>query len=169
MSHTLAAPTVPAVPAVLLHGHLDQPAELTVAQLRELPSHRVAAGFNCRTSGAQQHSFEGPKLWDVLRAAGPRVDLDTRKSRLRYLLTVTGADGHFALLSWAEIDPDFGGQQILLATGIDGIPLDAAGPQLVVPADTCGARYISGIVEVWVGPLQDWAPEHGPGAHRAGG
>jgi hypothetical protein len=140
-----------------LHGHLDQPSDLTVEELRRLPSERVTAGFNCRTSGARQHLFEGPRLWDVLRAAGPRVDLDTRKARLRYLLTVSGADGHFALLSWAEIDPDFGGQQILLATSIDGVPLDADGPQLVVPADTCGARYVSGITAVWVGPLHEWA------------
>jgi DMSO/TMAO reductase YedYZ molybdopterin-dependent catalytic subunit len=140
-------------PALTLHGDLDQPAELTVEQLRRLPAHRARVTFDCRTSGAQQHEFEGPKLWDVLLAAGPRADLATRKARLRYLLTVTGADGHFALLSWAEIDPDFGGQQILLATSIDGKPLDDSGPQLVVPADTCGARYISGITAVWVGPL----------------
>lgn len=152
MSHTISA-----VPAVRLHGHLEHPAELTVEQLRHLPSHQVQAGFNCRTSGARQHTFEGPRLWDVLRTAGPRVDLDTRKARLRYLLTVSGADGHFALLSWAEIDPDFGDQQILLATSIDGSPLDADGPQLVVPADTCGARYVSGITAVWVGPLQAWS------------
>jgi hypothetical protein len=141
-----------------LHGHLDRPSDLTVEQLRSLPSERVRAGFNCRTSGARQHLFEGPRLWDVLCAAGPRVDLSTRKERLRYLLTVSGADGHFAVLSWAEIDPDFSGQQILLATSIDGAPLDDAGPQLVVPADTCGARYISGITAVWVGPLPDRAP-----------
>jgi hypothetical protein len=58
------------------------------------------------------------------------------------------------VLSWAEIDPEFGGQQILLATSIDGTPLDDTGPQLVVPADVCGARYVSGITEVWVGEPQ---------------
>ncbi|MFC1417985.1 hypothetical protein [Streptacidiphilus cavernicola] len=144
-------------PAVLLHGHLDRPTELTVRQLRELPCHRAEVSFDCRTSGPQRHSFQGPKLWDVLHAAKPRADSGTRKARLGHLLTVTGADGHFAVLSWAEIDPEFSGRGILLATSIDGRPLDAAGPQLVVPEDTCGARYVSGITAVWVGPLHAWS------------
>ncbi|MFI5532877.1 hypothetical protein ACIA8O_30515 [Kitasatospora sp. NPDC051853] len=141
--------------AVRLRGLLDALAELTVAQLRDLPSHRVEARFDCLGSGEQHHGFEGPRLWDVIRTAEPRVDLVGRKQRLRLLLTVTGADGHLAVLSWAEIDPDFGGQQILLATSIDDTPLDTPGPQLVVPADRCGARYVSGITEVWLGPAPD--------------
>jgi DMSO/TMAO reductase YedYZ molybdopterin-dependent catalytic subunit len=149
---------------LLLHGDLERPAELTVEQLRRLPAQCARVTFDCRTSGARQHTFEGPKLWDVLRASGSRAELAHRKARLRHLLTVTGADGHVALLSWAEIDPEFGGQQILLATSIDDAPLDDAGPQLVVPGDSCGARYISGITEVWVGALdgrsavQRWEP-----------
>ncbi|MER5864951.1 molybdopterin-dependent oxidoreductase [Kitasatospora sp. NPDC002040] len=139
--------------AVLFHGELEAPVELTVAQLRELPSHSVRVGFDCLGSGRQEHSFEGPRLWDVLRSTGPQVDLTGRKQRLRHLLTVTGADGHLAVVSWAEIDPDFGGQSILLATSIDGTPLDGPGPQLVVPADACGARYISGITAVWLGAV----------------
>lgn len=69
---------------------------------------------------------------------------------MRFLIAVTGADGHRALLSWAEIDPDFGQARVLLATRIDGTPLDARGPQLVLPQDRCGARHISGITAVRV-------------------
>lgn len=61
-----------------------------------------------------------------------------------------GADGHHALLTWAEIDPDFGRAPVLLAVRIDGTPLDRAGPQLVVPQDRCGARHISGITAITV-------------------
>ena len=145
-------------PAVRLHGHLHQPGELTVEQLRELPVHRVQVSFDCRSNGPQHHSFEGPKLWDVLRTAGPQLEFATRKGRLGHLITITGTDGHFTLLSWAEIDPEFSGQQILLATSMDDSPLDEAGPQLVVPTDRCGARYISGITDVWLGPLDAWRP-----------
>ncbi|MEU9130847.1 molybdopterin-dependent oxidoreductase [Kitasatospora sp. NPDC048540] len=151
MSSPAAALNRPAT--VHLHGSLAEPLRLTVAELRELPSHRIEVSFDCLGSGVQRHGFEGPKLWDVLRTARPQIDFTGRKQRLGLLLTVTGADGHRAVLSWAEIDPDFGGQQILLATSIDGAPLDRTGPQLVVPSDHCGARYISGITEVWVGPL----------------
>ncbi|MEZ0089170.1 molybdopterin-dependent oxidoreductase [Streptacidiphilus sp. EB129] len=145
-------------PAVRWHGHIDQPAELTVQQLRALPSHHARVTFDCRTSWPQHHTFEGPRLWDVLHTTRPRPESATRKARLGHLLTVTGADGHFALLSWAEIDPEFSGQQFLLATSIDGRPLDATGPQLVVPTDSCGARYISAVTAVWVGPLHAWQP-----------
>ncbi|WP_441246818.1 molybdopterin-dependent oxidoreductase [Kitasatospora sp. McL0602] len=134
--------------AVLFHGRFDHPVELTVEQLRALPARRVEVSFDCLGSGMQRHTFDGPLLWDVLRASHPLVDLATRKQRLRHLLAVTGADGHLAVVSWAEVDPDFGGQQILLATAIDGRPLDADGPQLVIPADACGARYVSGITAV---------------------
>lgn len=58
---------------------------------------------------------------------------------------MSGADGHHVLLSWAEIDPDFGQARVLLAVTIDGTPLDRAGPQLVLPQDRCGARHVSGI------------------------
>ncbi|MEE1782493.1 molybdopterin-dependent oxidoreductase [Streptomyces sp. SP17BM10] len=143
----------PARATVRLHGHLDLPAELTVDELRTLPAHRVEVSFDCRTEGEQRHGYEGPALWDVLRAARPRIDFSGRKHRLRFLLSVAGADGHRAVVSWAEIDPDFGGQEILLATSMDGAPLDAAGPQLVVPDDHCGARYVSGVTDVWLGPL----------------
>ncbi|QKW17696.1 molybdopterin-dependent oxidoreductase [Kitasatospora sp. NA04385] len=144
--------TTTAAPAVRFHGSVEEPLRLTVAQLRTLPAQRVEVSFDCLTEGEQRHGFEGPKLWDVVHRARPRIDLRGRKQRLRFLLTVTGADGHCAVLSWAEIDPDFGGQQILLATSADGTPLDGAGPQLVVPADRCGARYIGGVTEVWIGP-----------------
>ncbi|MFJ3792354.1 molybdopterin-dependent oxidoreductase [Kitasatospora sp. NPDC090091] len=140
---------------VRLHGDLDRPGELTVEQLRALPAHRVAVSFDCLAEGEQRHGFEGPALLDVLRVAGPRIDFTGRKQRLRFLLAVSGADGHRAVVSWAEIDPDFGGQRILLATSMDDAPLDDAGPQLVVPDDRCGARYVSGVTAVWLGQVNE--------------
>jgi hypothetical protein len=154
VSRSDASALAPTHPSVRLHGLLDAPGEVTVTQLRELPVSRVEARFDCLGSGEQRHRFERPRLWDVVRAARPVVDLRGRKARLRFLLAVTGADGHCAVVSWAEIDPDFGGQQILLATSVDGTPLDEHGPQLVVPGDHSGARYISGITDVWVGPFE---------------
>jgi hypothetical protein len=46
---------------------------------------------------------------------------------------------------------------VLLAAGIDGTPLDRAGPQLVLPQDRCGARHISGINAIRVdGRYPSW-------------
>ncbi|UKY48453.1 molybdopterin-dependent oxidoreductase [Streptomyces inhibens] len=136
----------------LIHGQLRRPLTLTVADLRERwPQRRAEVVFDCATNGPQHHTFEGPLLRDVLDEAGPAFDARRRKDRSRYLLAVTGGDGHHTALSWAEIDPDFGDAPVLLATAMDGRRLDEAGSQLVVPSDRCGARYISAITGIWVG------------------
>lgn len=73
-----------------------------------------------------------------------------RKDRLRFLIALLAADGHRVVLAWAEIDPEFGNGGVLLGLSRDGEPLDAEGPQLVVPGDTCGARNVSRVVELRV-------------------
>ncbi|MFF3935556.1 molybdopterin-dependent oxidoreductase [Streptomyces phaeofaciens] len=143
MTQSLAAAGTAA--QVVLTGDLARPSRLTVADLRAWPQRQVAVSFECATSGTRRHRFTGPLLHDVLADAGPGFDPARRKDRLRFLIAVTGADGHHALLSWAEVDPDFGRAPVLLAVSVDGTPLDLAGPQLVLPQDRCGARHISGI------------------------
>lgn len=63
----------------------------------------------------------------------------------------TAGPQHHTVLSWAEIDPDFGNAPVLLATRMDDEELDAAGTQLVVPSDRCGARYVSAVTGIWIG------------------
>ncbi|MEV0095890.1 molybdopterin-dependent oxidoreductase [Streptomyces sp. NPDC050738] len=136
----------------VLQGELLRPVTLTVAELREgWEQHRADVVFDCATAGPQRHTFEGPLLREVVTAAGPAFDARRRKDRSRFVLAVTGGDGHHTVLSWAEIDADFGDAPVLLATRVDGRALDAQGSQLVVPSDRCGARYVSAITRVWVG------------------
>ncbi|OAR23414.1 molybdopterin-dependent oxidoreductase [Streptomyces sp. ERV7] len=135
-----------------LCGDVLRPATLTVVDLRQgWESHRADVVFDCATNGPQRHRFEGPLLRDVVAAAGPAFDVRRRKDRSRFLLAVSGGDGHHAVLAWAEIDADFGDKPILLATRMDGRELDAEGSQLVVPPDRCGARYVSAITSIWIG------------------
>lgn len=130
-------------------GAVDRPVELSVAELRaRWPQRTAAVTFDCATSGPRAHTFTGPLLREVITAAGPGFDAARRKDRSRFLLEITGEDGHATVLSWAEIDEDFGDSPVLLATALDGIQLDVLGAQLVVPSDRCGARYISGITQV---------------------
>ncbi|WP_411086733.1 molybdopterin-dependent oxidoreductase [Streptomyces sp. 061-3] len=157
MSRPLTERVADPVAELALTGDLARPARLTVSDLHAWPQHRVRVSFECATSGIQHHGFTGPLLHDVLSAAGPVFDPARRKDRLRFLIAVTGADGHHALLSWAEIDPDFGRAAVLLAVSIDDTPLDRAGPQLVLPQDRCGARHISGINAIRVdGGYTSW-------------
>jgi DMSO/TMAO reductase YedYZ molybdopterin-dependent catalytic subunit len=156
---TLRAPASTA--PLLLRGEVARPLSLTVADLRERWEQRHAdVVFNCAKSGPRPHTFDGPLLRDVVQDAGPAFDARRRKDRSRFLLAVTGGDGHHTVLSWAEIDADFGDIPILLATAMDGRPLDAEGTQLVVPSDRCGARYVSAVTSVWIGAYA--VPEQPP-------
>lgn len=138
--------------SLALLGDVDRPGTLTVGDLRERwEQHRADVVFDCATSGPRHHRFEGPLLREVVLAAGPVFDPRRRKDRSRFLLAVAGRDGHHTVLSWAELDADFGDAPVLLATRLDGADLDGAGSQLVVPTDRCGARYISAITRVLVG------------------
>ncbi|MER8068917.1 molybdopterin-dependent oxidoreductase [Streptomyces sp. NPDC094034] len=145
-------PPAPARMSLTLRGEVACPVSLTVADLRERwEQHRAEVVFDCATSGPRHHTFEGPLLREVVDEAKPVFDPRRRKDRSRFLVAVTGGDGHHTVLSWAEIDADFGNVPILLATAMDGRGLESAGSQLVVPTDRCGARYISAITSVWVG------------------
>jgi hypothetical protein len=124
---------------------------LSVADLRQWPQRRADVVFDCATSGPRHHTFEGALLREVVDDAGPAFDARRRKDRSRFVLAVTGGDGHSTVLSWAEIDVDFGDIPVLLATCLDGQGLDRAGSQLVVPSDRCGARYVSAVTRVWFG------------------
>ncbi|MER7799998.1 molybdopterin-dependent oxidoreductase [Streptomyces parvulus] len=147
MSQSLASAGPAAAPTaeVVITGDLGRPARLTVSDLASWPQHTARVAFECATDGMRYHRFTGPLLHDVLADAAPAFDPARRKDRLRFLIAVRGADGHHALLSWAEIDPDFGRAPVLLAVTLDGTGLDRVGPQLVLPQDRCGGRHISGI------------------------
>ncbi|MFD5656115.1 molybdopterin-dependent oxidoreductase [Streptomyces hirsutus] len=152
MSQSLAAADTAAGPLaeIVITGDLGRPARLTVSDLRAWRQHATQVAFECATSGIRHHHFTGPLLHDVLTDTAPAFDPVRRKDRLRFLIAVRGADGHHALLSWAEIDPDFGRAPVLLAVTLDGTALDRVGPQLVLPQDRCGARHISGIEAIRV-------------------
>ncbi|MFC4009953.1 hypothetical protein ACFOY2_22180 [Nonomuraea purpurea] len=133
-----------------LSGEIRAPAWLSVAMLRSMPQREVTVTFECRSSGLRRHYFTGPLLIDVLRAAEPLFDPDERKDRLRFLISVLGRDGHRAVVSWGEIDPEFGNTPAVLAVSMDCRRLDGEGPHLVMPGDRCGARHISQVTDIRV-------------------
>ncbi|MFB7935822.1 molybdopterin-dependent oxidoreductase [Streptomyces sp. NPDC056049] len=150
-----AAPAAAPAGTFALWGDVAHPVTLTVADLRQgWEEHRAEVVFDCATAGPQRHVFAGPLLRDVVTVARPRFDPARRKERSRFLLAVRGGDGHHTVLSWAEIDADFGDAPVLLATRMDDQDLDAAGTQLVVPSDRCGARYVSAVTGIWIGAHQ---------------
>lgn len=143
------------LPSLLLDGDMIPATRLTEADLRLLPQYPARAQFRCSASGIREHAFTGPLLYDVAVSAEPAAVPDVRKDRARFLVSVTGADGHQAVLSWAEIDPDFARHPVVLAICRDGMALELCGPQLVVPHDRCGSRYVSTVTHIWIGAQRD--------------
>lgn len=95
-------------------------------------------------------SFTGVPLWAIMSAAEPNFNADVKNDKLSTYLVVTGTDGYQAVIAWGEIDPDFTGEQIIVAYAENGQPItDTQGPiRLVVPSDKHGGRYVSGVADI---------------------
>ena len=131
-------------------GKVAQREKLHVDDLRSFTPHTLDVTFQAGSS-TQTHHYVGALLTDVLNAAQPQFDPTVKNDFLRFWAEATGSDDYAAIVSWGEIDPNFGGRQVLLAYQEDGNDLCSAGPRLVVPGDLRGGRYVSNVVKVKLG------------------
>lgn len=99
--------------------------------------------------GQHKASFSGPLLWDVLTRMGA-VDTAKPKDTTHEIVSVTGSDNYVAVLALAEISPEFEGKDVILATSMDGKPLDPGHLRIVVPLDKRGGRSVRDVVKVEV-------------------
>ncbi len=83
---------------------------------------------------------QGVLLWDLLNKAGIKTD-PNRDGQFQYV-KVTGMDCYQVVLALGEINPGFGGEQVLVADGESGKPLgsDTGFARLIVPGDKFGGR-----------------------------
>jgi DMSO/TMAO reductase YedYZ molybdopterin-dependent catalytic subunit len=148
-------PSAPAGAATFtVSGKVTTTLPWTTADLARLPQHVQLVAFQSK-SGWEWHIERGPLLVDVIDAAGPVSDPSVKNDLLRDYVSATGADGYRAIVSWGEIDPDFGHKQVLLATSEDGKSLAATGPRLVVPGDIKGGRYVSTVRDIHLASADD--------------
>jgi hypothetical protein len=54
--------------------------------------------------------------------ATPGFDPNVKNDALAHVVTATGSDGYRATVAWGELDPNFEGKEILVATFEDGQP-----------------------------------------------
>jgi DMSO/TMAO reductase YedYZ molybdopterin-dependent catalytic subunit len=107
-------------------------------------------------SGPVNTAWTGALLLDVLDAAGIRVNPNIKNDILRKIIVVTGSDGYQAVIAAGEIEPQFGGEQVIIAYKNDGQPLGADGfARLVVPGDKSGGRAVANIVSIEVRDTDD--------------
>jgi molybdate transport system substrate-binding protein len=97
-------------------------------------------------------SYTGVLLWEIVNAAQLNTNADVRNDKLSFYIVATGRDGYQSVISWAEIDPEYSNQPILIAFQQDGVSfLEEDGLfRLVVPTDEHGGRYIRGLVNLSV-------------------
>jgi DMSO/TMAO reductase YedYZ molybdopterin-dependent catalytic subunit len=124
---------------------------LTVDELKALPNESMDVTF-MSGKGEQQHSFTGTSLYGVLEHVGLHFPEGAKNPMLKTYLIVTANDGYQVVISGGELDPAFGNVPMLLAWEQDGAALEGTdGPiRLVVPGDTKGGRYVSGVVSIEV-------------------
>src|SRR5262245_3619920 len=132
------------VGSVVITGELDDRVFLTFEQFEALPltSHTVSVMFQAGPA-AEQHTFTGFLLFDVMSFLKPQFDPDVKNDRLRFYVSAAGTDDYQAIVAWGEFDPGFENKPILLAVTQDGKSLATEGIRLVVPDDIRGGRYVS--------------------------
>ena len=124
-------------PVEVIYGH--HVLTLSAALLARLPSETLKVSFQ-GPGGTQTHTEIGPSLPVVLAAAGIFPTLNT-------WVAATGDDNYVATVTPAE--QFVGGRPLQLSLNEDGVTL--AQPRLVADGDVKGGRYVSDIVDLYVG------------------
>jgi hypothetical protein len=112
---------------------------LSAALLARLPAETLTVSFE-GPGGVQTHTEVGPSLLEVLAAAGVKPTLNT-------WVAAVGDDNYVATVTPAE--QFVGGRPLQLSLSEDGVTL--AQPRLVTDGDIKGGRYVSDIVDLYVG------------------
>jgi len=124
-------------PVVVIDGHHH--VTLSAALLARLPAETLTVSFG-GPSGEQTHTEVGPPLLEVLAAAGVVPTPNT-------WVAAVGDDNYVATVTPAE--QFVGGRPLQLSLNEDGVAL--AQPRLVTDGDVKGGRYVSDIVDIYVG------------------
>lgn len=147
---------------ITIIGGKESPVDLTLADLQALPVESLDVTYTA-SGEPQNHTFTGTSLFGVIDSIGLDVAEDARNPLLTTLFIVTASDGYQVAISGGELDPAFGNVPIYIAWEQDGEPLANTedGPfRLVVPGDTKGGRYVSGIVSIEIVTLETMPHEH---------
>ena len=128
------------VSSLTVAGDVKTPLSLTPDELKAMPRTTVEQ----KDEDGRAVKYEGVLAGEILKRAGATLGGDLRGNALSTYVLATAGDGYQVLFSLAELDPAFGGSQVIVADTIDGKPLFAyQGPfRMVSPRDTRGARSI---------------------------
>jgi len=134
-----------------IKGAVDHPRSVTLADLQHEPQ-TTETVFMHTGHGALAGKFTGVSLWTLLEESGLTTDTKKKNDLVRHSVIVTGSDGYSAVLSLAEIAPEFGGDQAIVAYQEAGKPLEGADgfARLIIPGDKAAGRAVSAIASIEV-------------------
>jgi hypothetical protein len=146
----LAQCSPPAPPFFFLGGQVKTPKWVNVLALQQLP--HVNQNVTYFAAGqVENDTFTGALLWDLLQSVGIVTNPNVKNDILRKIIVVTGTDGYVSVFTAGEIDPGFGGNQIIVAYEDNGQQLGCDGPaQIVAPGDKAGGRFVHNIASILV-------------------
>jgi len=120
-------------------GDVKTPLTLNARDLKAMPRTTVTV-----TAEGRDEHYEGVLIGEILKRAGAPLGRDLTGAAVATYVVASAKDGYRALFALAELDPDFTGNDIIVADTVDGKPLfDYQGPlRVVAPHDKRGARSV---------------------------
>ena len=135
-----AAPASADSPAILITGVQPNAVQLSLVDLKKLPTQRVRVVLENGTVA----EYEGVAIGEVLAKAGLAMGTAIRGKRLADYLLVSARDGYRAIYALPELDAVFTDHAVLLCFARDGAPLpEEEGPfRLILPQEKRAARWM---------------------------
>jgi hypothetical protein len=137
-----------------VEGEVTTKATFDLDKLKKLFSPAQANVTFFAAGAVVSNSYTGALLWDVLNNApvgGIVTNPNIKNDILSKIVVVEGTDCYTAIFGAGEIDPFFGGSQVMIAYLSDGQPLGTDGvAQIIVPGDKAGGRFVSNIAKIEV-------------------
>ncbi len=134
-------------------GLVQSPTTFTVADLKKLPATTVTVTLRTDKGVQGIYSYTGALLNTVIQQTVPITNTSFKNDITRLFATVGATDGYQVTVGMAEILPNFGHEQIILAYAKDGRPLgpDEGAIRLIVPGDTVAGRWVSNVNSITIG------------------
>lgn len=147
MGSPIVSPASSKSDLALLTYPYHEPAAVTLQQVRAMP-HISVTIRNPHTK--HNETYSGVRLSFILTKTGAPLGKELRGEALGNYIIASGSDGYDALLSLAEIDPEFHTGEVIVADLMDGKPLDShSGPlKLVVSEDKRPARSVRNLTTI---------------------
>jgi hypothetical protein len=132
-------------------GEVTKPTVFSLEKLRRLPAAQENVTYFAAGSVVSE-AFTGALLWDLLNkppVGGIVTEPGVKNDILDKIVIVTGSDCYQSVFDAGEVDPSFGGDQIMVAYATGGQSLGQNGfARIVAPGDKAGGRFVSNIVSI---------------------